>query len=274
MPPTIRFTDDPSEALATAASFLELQPVRHNLLLTLLQQRAAQPEPGRYWVVESGGEAVGFALQSPLTYPVVLSAMGVDAAATLADAIADGGIDVPSVTGEAALAAAFAGRWTERRRCGAEPDQAQRIYQVTEVSLAPAAPGGLHQAWSGERDLLVEWFDAFAREAAELGGDVSGLVERRLGQGQLWLWDDGAPASAAGVSAPVAGVVRIGPVYTPPERRRSGYGSALVSALSIRALADGLGCMLYTDLANAGSNTIYRAIGYRAVAEVLRYRFR
>jgi predicted GNAT family acetyltransferase len=31
--------------------------------------------------------------------------------------------------------------------------------------------------------------------------------------------------------------------------------------------------MLYTDLANAVSNSIYRRLGYRAVAEVLRYRF-
>jgi predicted GNAT family acetyltransferase len=31
--------------------------------------------------------------------------------------------------------------------------------------------------------------------------------------------------------------------------------------------------MLYTDLANPTSNSIYRRIGYRAVAEVLRYGF-
>ena len=30
---------------------------------------------------------------------------------------------------------------------------------------------------------------------------------------------------------------------------------------------------LYTDLGNPTSNAIYRAIGYEAVAELLRYRF-
>jgi predicted GNAT family acetyltransferase len=71
----------------------------------------------------------------------------------------------------------------------------------------------------------------------------------------------------------VATVVRVGPVYTPPERRGSGYASALVAATSSAALADGHRCILYTDLANPVSNSIYRALGYRAVAEGLRYRF-
>jgi len=35
----------------------------------------------------------------------------------------------------------------------------------------------------------------------------------------------------------------------------------------------GFRCILYTDLANPTSNSIYRRIGYRAVAEGLRYRF-
>ena len=32
-------------------------------------------------------------------------------------------------------------------------------------------------------------------------------------------------------------------------------------------------CILYTDLGNPTSNSVYRRIGYRAVAEALRFRF-
>jgi uncharacterized protein len=32
-------------------------------------------------------------------------------------------------------------------------------------------------------------------------------------------------------------------------------------------------CILYTDLGNATSNAIYRAIGYHAIEEVVRYEF-
>jgi predicted GNAT family acetyltransferase len=77
----------------------------------------------------------------------------------------------------------------------------------------------------------------------------------------------------AGASAPVAGVARIGPVYTPPERRNHGYASALVAEVSSDVLAHGRRCMLYTDLANPTSNSVYHALGYRAVGEALRYRF-
>ena len=45
--------------------------------------------------------------------------------------------------------------------------------------------------------------------------------------GELWLWEHDGPACFLGLSTPVAGAVRIGPVYTPPDRRgreESGIG--------------------------------------------------
>ena len=66
----------------------------------------------------------------------------------------------------------------------------------------------------------------------------------------------------------VAGVVRIGPVYTPPEARRRGYASSAVAAVSRDALGTGAHtCMLYTDLSNPTSNKIYADVGYRRIAE-------
>jgi predicted GNAT family acetyltransferase len=58
-------------------------------------------------------------------------------------------------------------------------------------------------------------------------------------------------------------VARVGPVYTPGNRRERGYGSA-VTALASRAGMDrGAGhVVLYTDLSNPTSNAIYQAIGY------------
>lgn len=72
---------------------------------------------------------------------------------------------------------------------------------------------------------------------------------------------------------PVQGVVRLSGVYTPPEKRRHGYAAACVHTLSKKLRDSGFRCILYTDLGNATSNSIYRRIGYRAVAEAIRYRF-
>ncbi len=70
------------------------------------------------------------------------------------------------------------------------------------------------------------------------------------------------------ITSPVAGVVRIMSVYTPPEHRRRGYASACVAAVSTWARAQGVDtCVLYTDLANPTSNKIYQAIGYRPVED-------
>jgi len=72
---------------------------------------------------------------------------------------------------------------------------------------------------------------------------------------------------------PMGGVVRLSGVYTPTEKRNCGYAAACVHALSKHMHEAGFRCVLYTDLANPTSNSIYRRIGYQAVAEVLRYRF-
>jgi predicted GNAT family acetyltransferase len=104
--------------------------------------------------------------------------------------------------------------------------------------------------------------------------DLNPIVERRLEAGHFWLWEDGGPVSLAANTEPVEGVVRLHFVYTPPERRNRGYaGGACVAGLSGRMQGAGHRCILYTDLGNPTSNSVYRRIGYRAVAEGLRYRF-
>jgi hypothetical protein len=68
--------------------------------------------------------------------------------------------------------------------------------------------------------------------------------------------------------------IRIGPVYTPPEHRRRGYGSAVTAAVSARHLSAGRRfCFLYTDLENSTSNKIYVDIGYEPVCDSVDYAF-
>jgi predicted GNAT family acetyltransferase len=66
----------------------------------------------------------------------------------------------------------------------------------------------------------------------------------------------------------VAGVPRIGPVYTPPSCRGRGYAGHAVAQLSRRLLAQGASrCVLFTDLANPTSNKIYAEVGYVRVCD-------
>ncbi len=70
-----------------------------------------------------------------------------------------------------------------------------------------------------------------------------------------------------GVNLPAYGVVRVGPVYTPPEQRGRGYASATVAAVSAAAQRDGHRVCLFTDQANPVSNRIYAALGFVPVVD-------
>jgi predicted GNAT family acetyltransferase len=199
--------------------------------------------------------------------------MGTEVIVAMVDAIADAGIALPGVNGEAATAARFAGQWAERCKAAAKPFRGERLYELGEVREGPAINGHLRNAMLPDRDLLIDWLGRFAAEAGVTVSDPEVQVDRWIPAQQMWIWDDGEPVSMAVSRECAEGVVRLAFVYTPLEKRRSGYGEACVRHLSRRIFREGHRPILYTDLGNPTSNSIYRRIGYRAVAEGLRYRF-
>jgi len=62
---------------------------------------------------------------------------------------------------------------------------------------------------------------------------------------------------------------RLGPVYTPAEHRRRGYGAAVTSAVVADLLQVADTVMLFTDAANPTSNGVYERLGFRVVGEVI-----
>ena len=271
---TIRVTayDDPSEVLRAAHDFLVSQPIHHNLILSLLHDRVARPQAGHYWVAFDGQEAVGVVFQSPLTFAAVLTPMQLPVVEAMVDTIVDSGVSLPGVNGDAATAASFAGQWTERTKSAAVPVHGLRLYELVELHPIRSVEGALRKAAPADRELLVEWATAFSEEIHEPTHGVAGMVDQWLAAELLWLWEcDGHIVSMALGRGAVAGVVRVSHVYTPPQLRKRGYAAACVHSLSKVLAVRGFRCMLYTDLGNPTSNSIYRQIGYRAVAEGLRY---
>jgi uncharacterized protein len=270
----VLFSEDPAFIIRRAGKFLSSEPVLHNLILSILHSRVAQGDPGRYWIALHGEETVGVVVQSPLEYPATLTPMGPRAVMVLVDAIAEAGVILPGVNGDAATAASFAGQWSERCKSAAAPFQGTRLYEFLRVGEVPRTEGHLRQAGLKDRSLMILWTRAFQHEIGESADDTELRVDRGLAAGQLWLWDrNGETVSMAVAREAVDGVVRLSGVYTPPEKRKHGYAAACVHALSRQLRDAGYRCILYTDLANPTSNSIYRRIGYRAVAEALRYRF-
>lgn len=106
-------------------------------------------------------------------------------------------------------------------------------------------------------------------------------LDRRLAEahGGVMLWEDALPERTEPVSLAAFGGatpngIRIGPVYTPPDRRGRGYASALTAELTASLLAGGRRfCFLFTNLANPTSNSIYQQVGYRPVTDVDQWLF-
>ena len=269
----VRFYEDAASVLATAGEFLRSRPVVHNMILTLLEGRLMHPEPARFWVASRAGQVAGVVFQSPLTRPALLVPMELDAIEALVETIAGQGIALPGVNGEAATAANFAGQWTERCIVPALPAMGLRLYELRDLQPIRPVEGFLRQAQATDRNLAICWVMEFNIEIHEPDGDFEKMADTWIALGQIWLWENNGPVSMAVCRNPVEGVVRVSGVYTPPELRRRGYAEACVYEVSKRSIEAGHRPILYTDLGNPTSNSIYRRIGYKAVSEGLFYRF-
>jgi uncharacterized protein len=270
---------DAADFLERAATVLA-DEARHNLILglagTLRDSPTVYPEQ-ELWLVEDGQAVVGAALRTP-PYNLVL---GGGSEAALAALAGETGGGIPGAVGAVPEIDDFVGACVRAHGVTPEPRVRQGIYALDGVVPPAAPPGRPRPATTEDRALLVRWWGEFGIEAlGALEQDEEQNrrnVDHRLttpGNG-IALWEvDGEPVCAVGYGNPTPTGVRIGPVYTPPAHRGSGYASALTAHVSAGQLAAGRSfCFLYTDLANPTSNKIYVAIGYRRVCDSIQYAF-
>lgn len=266
--------------LDSAGAFLAAREAEHNLILGICSNLIEMPEtsagPPYLAVVSAGDAVVGVAMQTP---PRRLVLSEIDDPEAIPMLVADTlDRDLPAVMGPVEHVRAFVEVWTSRGGPAAHLEGSERIFRLTAVRPPRPVGGGPRAAVAGDRALVAAWIEAFMREAigdVDLA-EVAASTDRWLaGRGRtLYLWDDGAAVSLAGVGGPTPNGIRIGPVYTPPESRGRGYASALVAAVSQAELDAGRRfCFLFTDQANATSNHIYQVIGYQPVRDVDVYEF-
>jgi predicted GNAT family acetyltransferase len=147
------------------------------------------------------------------------------------------------------------------------------LFVLGELVEPTGVPGRARSAEEADVGVLARWRRAFATEEHEGWNDPEPAEEQvrrslRLGSAEV-LWEvGGIPVSQASARPVLAGTSRIGPVYTPPGRRRHGYAAAVTAAASRWALDAGAErVLLFTDLANSTTNALYPRIGYRPVRD-------
>jgi predicted GNAT family acetyltransferase len=263
-------TDDPHLVLERAASFLHAERFTANVMAVEVTGIAAGTRPKRpgslWFLVEDGGAVVGAAMHTP-PFPLNLPRLATTAVATLAGALFERQRVLSGVSGEAATVECFLAQWNRLGGADARQRVAMRFYVLDRLVPPTTVPGSSRLATEADALLLTEWVTAFHDEAqpdAPLE-NVGSRVGASIAHGRMWLWEtERGPVATAGSPPPALGVARIGPVYTPPQHRRHGYGAAVTAAATTACLSEGADhVVLYTDLANPVSNSIYQSVGYR-----------
>jgi hypothetical protein len=274
-------TGDVAEFLAAAGVFLRAERARNTVFLTVTETIRVNPaqyhggdhaDPARlplfgWWTVADGVR--GAFMHTP-NFPLLLSAVPATVAADLA-AQTLAGRPLPGINAYPEAANAFGAAWQEQTGGRVAMHRKMRLYRLAGLSWPRPMPDGAPRtAGEGDVALLTDWLTAFGREVNEVErGDLVASIRERFSYGGLTLWEaDGRPVSVAGLTRRAVGMVRVGPVYTPPELRGHGYASAATAEVSRSALAAGAEeVLLYTDLANPVSNAIYQRIGYQEIED-------
>jgi predicted GNAT family acetyltransferase len=277
----ISMTGDAQEFAAAAGAFLGAELEREQVARLLEGARRGRyaERPNHFGTVRGDhGELVAAALRTP---PHNLTCTRLPDPASLAIELIDVWLardpDVGGIGAEPETARAIAAAW-ERRTGGESRLQVSMAMHVASAIDDPprTVAGRLRLAAPDDRELLVRWWRAFYAEAEPLHpDDAERAVAARLRDLALHVWEDGGePVSLICARLTGNGYGWVGPVYTPPELRRSGYAGAGVAAASRRLLHAGASrCALFTDLDNPTSNKIYHEVGYRRFVDWEDHRF-
>lgn len=290
MAPALEFFDDPRTFLDAAADLLAANPVEATVVATVSERMRRESAAGLpappglpvWWMLERDerGQVTGAGMRTApfAPYPVYLMRLSEESARDLARVLHGRGEVVDGVNGALPAAEVLAAETARLRGLRHRVDVHTRLFVLGDL-VAPALPPGRPRlARPDEVDLVTAWYAAFARDAAAQAGraephameenDREAML-RRIEDDTVWVWEDadGTVVHLTGASRPMFGVSRIGPVYTPPDRRGRGFAGATVAVVSRRLLDEGVRVCLFTDQANPVSNALYERLGYRPVVD-------
>jgi GNAT superfamily N-acetyltransferase len=284
----LEFTDDAAAFLDATREHLAAEPVLTTVIASVTARLVREGRPAGapycWWSIvrDGSGEVTGVAMRTApfAPYPLYVLPMPDDAARAVARVLHERGEDVAGVNGALPAAQLLADEYARLAGRAVAVDEHVRLHELGELLVPPAPPGRLRAATRDDDELCLDWFRAFAVDAAEQAGRDGAHamqeftlddIRARIEDGLFWLWvdEDGDVVHLTGANAPANGVARIGPVYTPKQHRGRGYASRAVAEVSQHYVDHGVRCCLFTDQANPTSNKIYEAIGYRPVTDMV-----
>jgi GNAT superfamily N-acetyltransferase len=275
------------EFLAVTSRHRASDPLRTNVIgsvaNSVLTGRSSYESCRWIVVLDDDRAVIGEAMRTS-PHLMIVSPMASEAARSLGVAVASFDDDVAGFAGSTPTVECVLEGYQSTGSVGSrrvlEAPRRELLYELAELR-SPDAGGFGRLATSDDIGELASGYVAFMIEA-EL--PTPSLVEARMSIEKsvsaraLFCWEhEGSIASFAG-HAPVVHsndtvVARVGPVYTWPEHRNRGLGSAITAMISRHLVEQDARVMLFTDATNRTSNHIYQEIGYELVDEMINLRF-
>ncbi|CAH1205694.1 hypothetical protein PAECIP111892_02739 [Paenibacillus auburnensis] len=236
------------------------------------------------WLMATISDAKGVRLTAVMTPPHNITLYATDnninpeAINCLIDGLKD--YEIPGVTTEKNLGEYFAKEYTLRKGMTFTTTMSQRIYELTAVNPELQKVGIVRLLDEKDIHFFPYWAEAFyaagsyGKTEMSIPQDADPYLYRIASKKLYILEDNGIPVSMAGFTRVMQTAIGVAFVYTPPYERRKGYATSIVAQISLLALNKGFTkCVLYTDLANPTSNSIYQKIGYKPVCDSLQLKF-
>lgn len=153
------------------------------------------------------------------------------------------------------------------------------IMELRELNNNVKLPNGNFRAANlQDMDLLVEWYNNFAKEALNEEVQIEKAktyMSSKIEGKYIYIFEDEnhTPMSMAAATRQLVNGIAVSLVYSSKEARGRGYGLAVVYNLSKEYLARGNKfCSLFVDKKNPISNGVYKKLGYRILEDNYDYR--
>ena len=228
----------------------------------------------KFFSIDDDGRSVLPAMFTPNVVPL-LSDGPEESARLLARCFYPKNPQPTGVSGPTGIALAFADEWEYLTHCDLEIQMNSRIYSCASVNELKLADGSHRQATIEEFELIKTWRLAFRDEVDGIVLTDDDHIRAQIENGQVYLWTTDQPVSVAILGRGTDNGGTVGAVYTPPELRNHGYATALTASVTQIIFDSGKKyAVLYTDLDNPTSNSIYQQIGYTPVSDAAVWKFK
>ncbi|MBC7537761.1 MAG: GNAT family N-acetyltransferase [Bacteriovorax sp.] len=255
----------------------------YNLILGLaygIQNKKIEPtEPLFYSLIENK-KVVACALRSNSDKPLIVTEMSKVNLDLLVQDLVSNNDELAAVVGEEVSATYFKDQWTKIKKLNFKINIHLGIYECFKVVFPKTISGELILATEEHKNILRQNIKGFLVDCFPdnpiVDDNIESIMNRNLDNNSLFLLKDknnDIVSMAANTRSTLNGGT-ISLVYTPTLLRGHGYASCIVALLSEKIMNNGKKfAILFTDLANPTSNSIYQKVGFVKTGQNIQYEF-